>query len=142
MKHIPYGYKIIDGEAALDDKKATQVKKLFDLYLKGHSLATISKDTGLNHTHSQIARMLENTTYLGDDFYPGIVSVEQFEKVQEERLKRAKKMGRLNKVKSSKEAAVVLDFKMANPVEEFKDPYKQAEYLYELIEIEVVANDG
>jgi len=142
MKHIPYGYIIVDGKAEIDNERIQQVKQLFDLYLEGDSLATISKTTGLNHTHSQISRMLEKTVYLGDDFYPGIVSKEQFEKVKEERLRRATKLGRLNKAQPIKESVVVSGFKMTKPTKDFDDPFKKAEYLYGLIEVVVTANDG
>ena len=142
MKHIPYGYKIVDGKAEIDDEKAQQVIQLFDLYLEGNSLATISKQTGLNLTHSQITRMLEKEIYVGDDFYPGIIPQGQLEMVKEERLKRATKLGRLNKAQPAKEIVVTSGFKMAKPIQDFDDPFKKAEYLYGLIEVEVVANDG
>ena len=142
VKHIPYGYKIIDGKAEVDEDKAKQVKELFEFYLEGHSLASISKRIGLKRTHPQIGRMLEKAVYLGDEFYPTIISKEQFELAQEERLKRATKLGRLNRAKSTKEIAVLVDFKMAKPTKEFDDHFTQAEYLYGLIETEVKNDDG
>ena len=112
MKHIPYGYKIVDGKAEINEENAKQVKMLFTRFLEGDSLATASKSCSLNFTHSQVGRMLEKKEYCGDDFYPEIISTEVFEKVQEERLKRAIKLGRLDKAQPTLVAEPTTKFKM------------------------------
>jgi hypothetical protein len=137
MKHIPYGYKIVDGQALIDELKANQIKELFLRYIEGHSLASVSKITNLDFTHSQIGRLLEKVVYLGDKFFPNIISREIFEQVQEERVKRATKLGRNNKVKSIQEVAIEMSFKMGTPITKYNEPFEQAEYLYSLIEMEV-----
>ena len=35
MAHIPYGYKIIDGKAEIDEEQAGVVRALFEGYKKG-----------------------------------------------------------------------------------------------------------
>ncbi|EPI2116194.1 recombinase family protein [Listeria monocytogenes] len=141
MKHIPYGYKIINGIAEIDEEKAEQVKLLFTRFLEGESLATASKSCSLNFTHSQVGRMLEKKGYCGDEFYPAIISTEIFEQVQEERLKRATKLGRLNKSKPTLAVEPTTKFKMNPCIEKFADPFEQAEYIYSQIEGEVQSDD-
>ena len=141
MKHIPYGYKIVDGKAEINEENAKQVKMLFTRFLEGDSLATASKSCSLNFTHSQVGRMLEKKEYCGDDFYPEIISTEVFEKVQEERLKRATKLGRLNRVKSILAVEPSTKFKMNPCIEKFADPFEQAEYIYNQIENEVQSDE-
>lgn len=64
MKHIPYGYKIVDGKAEINEENAKQVKMLFSKFLEGESLVTASKSCSLNFTHSQVGRMLEKKRIL------------------------------------------------------------------------------
>ncbi|WP_249641526.1 recombinase family protein [Enterococcus sp. MMGLQ5-2] len=141
MKHIPYGYKIVDGKAEIDEENGKQVKMLFSKFLEGESLVTASKSCSLNFTHSQVGRMLEKKEYCGDDFYPEIISTEVFEKVQEERLKRATKLGRLNRVKPILAVEPSTKFKMNPCIEKFADPFEQAEYIYSQIESEVQSDE-
>ena len=141
MKHIPYGYKIIDGKAEIDEENAEQVKRLFTRFLEGESLATASKSCSLNFTHSQVGRMLEKKEYCGDEFYPAIISTEVFEQVQEERLKRAIKLGRLYKAKPTLVAEPTTKFKMNTCTEKFSNPFEQAEYIYSQIESEVQSDE-
>ena len=141
MKHIPYGYKIIDGKAEIDEENAEQVKRLFTRFLEGESLATASKSCSLNFTHSQVGRMLEKKEYCGDEFYPEIISTKIFERVQEERLKRATKLGRLDKSKPTLTVEPSTKFKINHCIEKFADPFEQAEYIYGQIEMEVQSDD-
>jgi hypothetical protein len=141
MKHIPYGYKIVDGKAKVDEKNAKQVKMLFTRFLEGDSLATASKSCVLNLTHSQVGRMLEKKVYCGDGFYPSIISTEVFEQVQEERLKRAIKLGRLGKGKPTIPVEPTTNFKMNPCIEKFADPFEQAAYIYRQIEGEVQSEE-
>jgi hypothetical protein len=141
MKHIPYGYKIVAGIAEVNEPNARQVKMLFARFLKGESLAIASKNCSLNFSHSQIGRMLENIAYCGGEFYPAIVSTEVFELVQEERLKRATKLGRLDKAKPKVLLDVPTKFKMSDCQHKYDNPFDQAEYIYSLIESEVNCDD-
>ncbi|ARD98904.1 hypothetical protein V425_01130 [Lactococcus lactis RTB018] len=142
MKHIPYGYKIVDGKVEVDEENAKQVKMLFTRFLEGDSLAAANKNCSLNFTHSQVGRMLEKGEYCGDEFYPAIISTEVFEQVQEERLKRAIKLGRLDKAKPTIVAEPTTKFKMNTCTEKFSNPFEQAEYIYSQIEREVQSNDN
>lgn len=82
MGHTPYGYRIEDGKAVVDDKAAEQVKELFSGYLSGLSLKNAAIKAGIDCYHATVSRMLQNKQYLGDEFYPPIIDEEIFEKAR------------------------------------------------------------
>lgn len=98
-------------------------------------------DAGIDTYHGTAGRMLRNKRYLGDNFYPAIIEKETFEKVETEREKRARKMGRIFEPKTKKEPETITDFSVGQITEEYSDPFLQAEYLYSLIKEEEV-QDG
>jgi len=141
MKNIPYGYKIVNGEALVDEIKANQIKELFTKYLEGYSLASAAKLANLSFNTSQIGHMLKKVIYLGDEFFPNIISREIFEQAQEERRKRATRLGRNNKAKASPKITLRTNFKMATPTKKYSNSLEQAQYLYSLIEVEEQSHD-
>ena len=46
MSHIPYGYRIENGKAVIDEKAAEQVRTLFNAYLSGDSMHTAAGKAG------------------------------------------------------------------------------------------------
>ncbi len=68
MGHTPYGYRIVDGRAVIDEAAATQIRELYKNYLSGLSLTNAAKEAGLDLLHSGATRMMRNKHYLGDDF--------------------------------------------------------------------------
>ena len=78
MGHTPYGYRIEDGKAVIDEAAATQVRELYKNYLSGLSLTNAAKEAGLDLLHSGAKRMMRNMHYLGDDFYPAIIDKHSF----------------------------------------------------------------
>ena len=85
--------------------------------------------------------VLRNTRYLGDDYYPAIICREVFEKAEEERQSRARKLGRVWELKTKELPAAPMSFTMGRQTKAFNDPYEQAEYEYSLIESETNANE-
>ena len=73
MGHTPYGYRIEDGKAVVDEKTSEQVKELFSGYLAGLSLKEAAKKAGIDCYHATAGKMLQNKHYLGDEFYPPII---------------------------------------------------------------------
>ena len=94
MGHTPYGYRIEDGKAVIDEAAAAQVQALYKNYLSGLSLTNAAKEAGLDLLHSGSKRMMRNNHYLGDDFYPAIIDKESFDAVEVELSKRSTKLGR------------------------------------------------
>ena len=137
MGHMPYGYRIENGKAAVDDIAAEQVKELFSGYLAGLSLKDAAKKAGIDCYHATVSKMLQNKHYLGDEFYPPIIDEETFEKARVEKRKRAEKLGRIWEPKDETVRDYPVKFKSKPLVQKYEDPYKQAEYAYSLIESEV-----
>ena len=73
MRHIPYGYKIENGMAVIDEKEAAVVREFFDCYISGLVLMAAAEKVGLRLYHGSTGRILRNVKYLGDDYYPAII---------------------------------------------------------------------
>ena len=141
MPHIPYGYKIVEGKAVVDQMEASKLKELFNAYLSGLSLMDAAEKAGIKRYHATIARMLTNKRYLGDEYYPKIIDRDTFYKVEDEKIRRAKMLGRIWDDKPKEEVNKSFRFSMPTQDELYDDPFKQAEYAYSLIESEVI-HDG
>lgn len=133
MTHTPYGYKIINAQAVVDEPIAEKVRQLFVEYLESGSMRAAAMKVGIDKTHSVIGRLLRNKVYLGTDYYPQIVDEEIFEKVQELRGSNAKSQNRIREFEAPPELKLK-DYKLDKVEEKHTDPYKQAEYAYTMIE--------
>lgn len=140
MAHIPYGYKIQDGKAVIDLVETSQLKELFNLYLSGLSMNNASEKSGIKCYHATVAKMLTNKTYLGGEYYPKIIDKDIFEQASAEKLRRAKKLGRVRDDIPREERTKRYKFTMNTAEQLYEDPFKQAEYAYSLVESEVVGD--
>ncbi|HNZ15001.1 MAG TPA: recombinase [Anaerolineaceae bacterium] len=136
MSHTPYGYRIINGKAVIDEQAAERIKILFQSYLTGDSLATSAKKADIKAFHAGIGRMLQNRRYLGDEYYPAIIDPDTFEAAIAERIRRAEKLGRIHEAEKQKDVVYPSTFHFIEGTECFDDPFQQAEYAYSLIESE------
>ena len=136
MQHTPFGYRIEAGKAIVDEEKANLIVKVCENYLKGMSFVTAAADVGLEMSHCGVKRMIQNKRYLGDDFYPAILTKEMSEQIEEERLRRLKKLGRDKRINKQEEVVVCTSFHLPRITTKYDDPVKQAEYAYSLIERE------
>ena len=136
MEHTPYGYQIENGKAVIDEKAAEQVRLMYRLYLDGASLCDAADRAGIPVLHSGAARILCNQRYLGDAYYPALIDAETFEKAKQERRQRAEALGRIREPQKRKVIGVPMSFHMKPSEKELDNPYRQAEYLYGLIESE------
>ena len=136
MGHTPFGYRIENGKAIIDEQAAKQIKTLFQSYLTGDSLASAAKKAHIKAFHAGIGRMLRNKYYLGDEYYPAIIDSETFDAAEAERIRRAEKLGRFREPEVKKEVVYPSTFRTISGIERFDDPFQQAEYAYSLIESE------
>ena len=137
MVHTPFGYAIVDGKIEIHVRESEQLKLLIQSYLSGKSLANAATDSGINRSHGGITRILTDERYLGNETFPRLISKEQFEQLKEERFKRAKKLGRLNRIKAEETFTPSFTFTIGKVEEKYNNPIKQAEYVYSLIKEEV-----
>lgn len=108
---MPYGYKMVNGEIVVNEEEAVIVIFIFTEYARGKSLKSIADDlTERRITYiegketwnkSRIARLIDNTKYIGDDGYPQIVLKELFWKAYEQR--------ELKRIEISKEQTNLVD---------------------------------
>ena len=110
MEHIPYGYRIENGKAAVDETAAEQVRSLFENYLSGDSLKKAAENAGITGNHGTIKLMLQNRRYPGDKFYPPIISDEMFNAAAEELQNRAERLGRNGHVRKERSVNVPVRF--------------------------------
>ncbi len=95
MGHTPFGYRIENGIAIIDEPAATKLRQLYKNYLSGMSLSKAATEAGIPTYHGTAKRLMETVHYLGDSFYPAIIDKETYQKAQEERKRRATKLGRI-----------------------------------------------
>jgi site-specific DNA recombinase len=104
QRHMPIGYKMVDGKVQLDEPKAVVVKRIFADYQSGISTSALAKrltemgfpnaNNKASWNHGSIGKILENVKYLGDEFYPQMIDTELFEQVQKRRKERCEQLGR------------------------------------------------
>lgn len=88
MKHTPLGYNIVGGKAVINEDEATIVRKICNNYLCGMSMTSAARNAGVDMVHSRVRHLMQDKRYLGDDFYPPILTEEIIQAVETERLKR------------------------------------------------------
>ena len=101
QNHTPIGYKISNGKIEIDKDQSKTVMLIYTDYLNSKTLNQIARhltqinvpnaNNNTNWTHGAVLKILENPKYLGDDFFPQIVSKIIFEKVRQARQERMRK---------------------------------------------------
>lgn len=134
MGHTPYGYKIVNGMAVIDEIEGAAVRKLYEGYLSGLGLQAAADEAGIPVNHCQAKRMMLNKKYLGTDYYPPLVSEDIMEQVKAELTRRAGKLGRVFEPKEQDLPIVPTRFQFGKEEMSFDNPFLQAQYMYELIE--------
>lgn len=135
MSTVTFGYHIKDGTIEVDPVNGPRVQSIFKDYLNGDSLTDVALKNGFKF-HGAIKRILINQTYLGDKYYPLLITPEIFNRVQAELHQRALNLGRTNLPTQQVEFYTQTKFKMNRSHHQYNIPAKQAEYLYQLIESE------
>ena len=137
MGHTPYGYRIENGAAVINNAEAECVRRIFDNYISGMSLVESAKAAGHPVVHSSVKRILNRECYCGDDFYPAIIDAAVFHRANSELKRRAdnkNQTGKTRRIMPKPET----EFTFSPPLTQYDDPYEQAQYLYSLIERKVV----
>ena len=140
MGHTPFGYKIVDGKAVIDEEDAQKLRTFYEGYLSGMGLQAAVDQAGIEAFHPQAKRILLNKKYLGTDFYPAIIDKATMDKVIAETERRATKLGRNYAPKEKKVIPPSTKFRLTRTDIKYKDPYKQAQYIYS--QIKEVETDG
>lgn len=134
--HTPYGYKIENAQAVIDEPVAEKVRQLFLEFLNCGSMRAAAFKVGIEKTHSVIGRLLKNEVYLGDEYYPQLIDEELFYKVQELRNNNARSQNRIRDYIKLEPAAESIQYCIGKVKQRYENPYQQAKYAYGLIEEE------
>jgi len=104
QRHLPTGYKMVDGKIVLNEEMAGIIKEIFADYAEGKSLKAIAQELterGIptankkpSWSHSVVGRILQNVKYKGDELYPKLIESGIFRQVQERRETVERKLGR------------------------------------------------
>ncbi len=89
MEHTPYGYRIVSGKTVIDEQEAANLRKICENYLSGMSFVKAAADVGITMKHCGVKHMIQNKRYLGDDFYPAILTEETARTIHEDDLQAA-----------------------------------------------------
>lgn len=133
MSLTPYGYRIENGKAVVNEEQAAQIRKLYEYYLSGMALMEAAKAAGLKLYHGSAKRIMQNRHYLGDDYYPAIIDQNTYDMALAELHKRAKALGRVYETKEIETEPPAMQFSIGKVLQKYQDPFKQAEYAYSLI---------
>ncbi len=89
IRHIPFGYTIINGEYVLNKNEAKAVIDIFEMYVSGKSYGEIAKTMTIPYREevykwdkNMVKRILENKAYTGESIYPQIINKYDFDRVQ------------------------------------------------------------
>lgn len=134
MKHTPYGYDIVGGMAVINEGQAAAIRQICENYLSGMSMTQAARTVGINMKHSGVKRLMLNPRYLGDDFYPAILTPEIAQAVEAERQIRDTLYKGTRYTREEVTVLIPTAFTMRKLSTRYKDPVKQAEYAYSLIE--------
>lgn len=88
-RFIPYGYTIRDGRTVIEHTEADIIRYIFDEYIKGSSLKELAQELTVRKIpyteksdvwdKARIARIIDNSKYLGDDEYDPIIDEGTYE---------------------------------------------------------------
>ena len=93
-RKLPFGYQMRMGEIVRNEPEAKAVQDIFLQYTLGASLKEIAEqmsktgpsyDEGKSWNKNMVARILENTKYVGASSYPKLVDIRLFEAAVEKR---------------------------------------------------------
>ncbi|MGB4658425.1 MAG: recombinase family protein [Mobilitalea sp.] len=104
QRHMPMGYKMVNGEITIREEQAKIVRNIFADYIAGKSMLAIAKELTVsgvlntnkkpNWNHGSVGKILQNVKYQGDEIFPRLIDLETFKKTQERRADKEKELGR------------------------------------------------
>lgn len=116
QRHMPMGYKMMNGAIEIQEEHAKTVKSIFTDYINGKSMFAIAKDLtekGVlnanqkpNWNHGSVGKILKNIKYQGNECYPRLIDEAIFIKAQERRESVEKKLSRTQQVQALRNQTV------------------------------------
>ena len=117
QRHMPMGYKMVNGQIEINEEQANIVKSIFVDYVKGKSLKAIATELTdrsvlnankkPNWNHGSVGKMLQNVKYKGDELYPRLIDEAIFKKAQDLRTSTEVKLGRSQQFNAMKNQSIL-----------------------------------
>lgn len=79
-----YGYRIENGKAVIVEEEAAKLRRFIRNYLSGNSVKSAAEAAGITLSATAVRHMLSNPVYLGDRYYPAILTKRTYNRVQRE----------------------------------------------------------
>ena len=118
QRHMPMGYKMVNGNIEIQEEQAKTVKRIFKDYINGKSMIAIAKElTAMkvinanktpNWNHGSVGKILQNVKYQGDTFYPKLIDKDIFTKVQQRRAAKEAELGRTQQTYTKRKQTVFI----------------------------------
>lgn len=109
---IPFGYRIVDGKAQINDAEARQLKKYFSLYLDGATMAEAARKAGIQCSPTTFRNLLKRKEYCGTDYYPAIISSDYQRELESEWERRKGQTVRQPRERIPKGVRIYTDFRV------------------------------
>ena len=93
-RKMVFGYRMELGDIVPSPNEAETVRYIYTRYLAGASFQCLANElnqkalpyhTGKSWNKNMVARILEDSRYIGTEVYPALISAEQLQAVQERR---------------------------------------------------------
>ncbi len=108
QRHMPMGYKMVNGNIEIQEEQAEIIKRIFMDYINGKSMIAIAKElTAMNAlnannkpnwNHGSVGKILQNVKYQGDTLYPKLIEKDIFTKAQQRRTAKEAELGRTQQI--------------------------------------------
>lgn len=116
QRHMPMGYKMVNGQIQINGEHAKIIKSIFADYVEGKSLKSIATELTdrsvlnankkPNWNHGSVGKILQNVKYQGDEFYPRLIDEATYKKAQDLRTATEVKLGRTQQFNAMKNQSI------------------------------------
>lgn len=124
-RNIPFGYCIVNGKYALNAPEVEAVQKIFADYISGKSLKTIAIEMQIPYNNNKtvwnknmVCRVLENSKYIGENGYPQIITVKDFEQVAHIKAERNTYRKPAPQDKPQQSEITIIEYKPTNEIQQ------------------------
>lgn len=104
QRHMPLGYRMVNGEITVHEPQAEVVRRVFEQYLAGLSLIAIAKELTEarvpnangkpSWSHCSVGHVLNNTKYSGQADYPAVLPAGWLEQAAARRTEQNRRLSR------------------------------------------------
>ena len=133
MKHLPYGYRWIQGKITVDDDAAERIAVFFRRYIDGAGISEASQSAGLPLSSATCRTMLTNRVYLGTGELPPILPEQVMDAAERECKRRGARFAGKSMPKVPP-LQVATSFVLRPTAGAPEDPAAYAAWLYEQIQ--------